>query len=87
MTDDPDIRRPDLPQLIVSADPRCPGQYLKSYDPDAHDGQGVCQWTTDRAQAHVYPTFLAAFEAWRQVPGPGPNGPTAGRTGRSRRSW
>jgi hypothetical protein len=56
------------PHLIVSADPRCPGQYLKSYDPDAHGGRGTCEWTADKAAAAVYPDFAAAFEAWRQVP-------------------
>ena len=58
----------DQPHLIVSADDRCPGQYLKSYDPEAHDGRGDCEWTADAAEAHVYPDFVSAFEAWRQVP-------------------
>jgi hypothetical protein len=67
---DVDIRRPDLPHLIVSADPRGPGPgvYLRSYDPEAHDGRGAADWTADRAAAKVYPSFVAAFEAWRQVP-------------------
>jgi hypothetical protein len=56
------------PHVIVSGDPRCPGQYLKSYDPEAHDGRGDCVWTSRRADALVYPDFTAAFEAWRQVP-------------------
>ena len=61
-------KKTNKPHLIVSADPLHPGQYLKSYDPEAHDGRGACEWTADRAQAHVYPDWAAAFEAWRQVP-------------------
>lgn len=60
--------RPLQPCLTVSAGPRCPGQYLKSYDPEAYDGMGDCEWTADREEALVYPSFLEAFEAWRQVP-------------------
>jgi hypothetical protein len=56
------------PHLIVSADPRFPGQYLKSYVPEARNGLGSCEWTLDRSAACVYPDFTAAFEAWRQVP-------------------
>ena len=63
-----DVPRPGTPQLIVSTDSRCPGQYLKFYDPEAYGGCGDCEWTADRAQAHVYPTFIEAFEAWRQIP-------------------
>lgn len=63
------------PHVIASADPRCPGQYLQSYDPEAHDGRGTATWTADRAKAHVYPDFAAAFEAWRQVPKARPTRP------------
>ena len=56
------------PHVIVSADHRFPGRYLKAYDPEAHDGRGQTEWTTDLADAVVYPDFVAAFEAWRQVP-------------------
>jgi hypothetical protein len=67
MSEQADVTRPRGPQVIVSIDPRCPGQYLQSYDPEAHDGRGDCEWTTSRADAVVYPDFVAAFEAWRQV--------------------
>jgi hypothetical protein len=58
----------EKPTVIKSADGRCPGQYLKSYDPEAHDGHGDCEWTGDKAEAVVYPSYLAAFEAWRAIP-------------------
>jgi hypothetical protein len=62
------MRQADRPHVIVSADPRCPGQYLRSYNPEAHGGLGSAEWVADIAQAQVYPTFRDAFEAWRQVP-------------------
>jgi len=40
--------RPHRPHVIKSADARCPGQYLKAYDPEAHDGRGKAEWTADR---------------------------------------
>jgi len=68
MSEQANVTRPRGPQVIVSEDPRCRGQYLKSYDPEAHDGRGDCEWTLDRSQAQIFPDFIAAFEAWRQVP-------------------
>ena len=75
MSEQADVTRPRGPQLIVSADPRCRGQYLQSYDPEAYDGRGDWVWTADRAKAHVYPDFLAAFGAWREVPKARPKRP------------
>jgi hypothetical protein len=56
------ITRPENPHPDVT------GQWLKSYDPEAHDGQGWAEWTDDPAQARVFPSRMAAFEAWRAVP-------------------
>lgn len=42
------------------------GQYLASYDPDAHAGQGLASWTEAPAQAMQWPTFNEAFRTWRQ---------------------
>jgi hypothetical protein len=51
------------PILNGSGDPG--GRYVKSYDPDGHDGYGDVTLTLDSAQAHVYPDGAAALEAWR----------------------
>jgi hypothetical protein len=49
-----------------AADPT--GLYLRSYDPEGHDGRGDADWTADLAQAKVFASPMEAFEEWRRVP-------------------
>lgn len=42
------------------------GRFLKAYDPDAHGGLGMAQWTADPAAALTFDTLEAAFETWRR---------------------
>ena len=51
------------------------GQYLKSYDPEAHDGQGYAEWTADPAQARVFPDRVAVGRCWATVPKARPRRP------------
>lgn len=44
------------------------GQYLKRYDPEAHDGQGEVIWTSDPGQAATFADIIAAHACWTQVP-------------------
>lgn len=41
------------------------GQYLESFDVDAHDGRGTATWTNDLNEAIVFDGFMQAMEAWR----------------------
>lgn len=44
------------------------GQYLASYDPEAHDGWGDAVFTNDIREALVFDNIGAAFEAWKSSP-------------------
>jgi hypothetical protein len=55
------IPRPGQPAAPV-------GQFLASYDPEAHDGQGWAEWTRDPAQAMTFTDSAAAMDCWRAVP-------------------
>lgn len=44
------------------------GAYLESFNPEAYDGRGVAEWTTDAARAARFPTREAAVRAWHGVP-------------------
>jgi len=44
------------------------GQYLKSYDPEAHKGRGTAEWTADPDQAIHFSSAEEAFACWHQVP-------------------
>jgi hypothetical protein len=44
------------------------GQYLAAYDPEAHDGMGEAEWTTNPDLAMRFPNQVAALECWRTVP-------------------
>jgi len=44
------------------------GQYLKSYDPEAHDGQGAVVWTRDVTEARVFLTHREALLCWQWIP-------------------
>lgn len=48
----------------------CPveGQYLKSYDPEAHDGRGDATFTRDRSEAMRFSDVVAALDLWKAVP-------------------
>lgn len=43
------------------------GQYLHSFDPDANDGYGQAEWTTDEAGALVFPSIREAHAMYSQV--------------------
>ena len=42
-------------------------QWLKGYDPDAHNGAGHVEMTTHVDQAHRFPDFAAAMACWKLV--------------------
>lgn len=42
------------------------GQFLESYDPEAHDGGGFASWTSDVNGAIQFPDALSAFRFWKQ---------------------
>jgi len=48
------------------------GQYLKHYDPEAHEGRGFATWTDEEDQALEFADATEAFEFYNQVP---PNRP------------
>lgn len=45
----------------------CPhaGQYLKSFDFDAHDGRGHGEFCAKPRHAKIFPSAVAALEFWR----------------------
>lgn len=43
------------------------GQYLKSYDPNAHDGRGTAEWTADIDAAMVFSDPTSLLKYWKQV--------------------
>lgn len=53
------------PDVHLDQTPR--GAWLASYDPDAHDGQGLATWTTDQAEAMRFESAAAAFACWRST--------------------
>jgi len=63
------IARPGQPE----ADPT--GQYLRSYDPEAHDGQGNAVWTADLAEALRFDSKPDLMRCWQQVPRSRPRRP------------
>lgn len=44
------------------------GQYLESYDPEAHRGLGLATWTRDLTKAMKFQDKVAAFQCWTTVP-------------------
>jgi hypothetical protein len=44
------------------------GMYLKAYDPEAHDGQGLADWTGKLEDALKFETATEAWNLWRTVP-------------------
>lgn len=52
----------DQPQPMIV------GQYLAAYDPEAHDGYGEAEWTSDRTLAKVFTGLREAHAYWSQTP-------------------
>lgn len=48
-------------------EPGLEGKYLRAYDLEAREGRGEATWTRDKRQAKRFPSFIAAFEAWRST--------------------
>lgn len=48
----------------------CPhaGQYLKSFDHEAHAGRGFGDFTPFKEQAMTFESKAAAFQFWKRVP-------------------
>lgn len=44
------------------------GAYLKSYNPEAFDGQGFAEWTHEPKDAKVFSNLTEAHACWTQVP-------------------
>lgn len=42
------------------------GQYLREFDPDAHDGRGEAVWTDDISLAKKFDSVGSAMAAWKQ---------------------
>ncbi len=41
------------------------GEYLKSFDPEAHDGRGEALFTPNIKEAMVFPDAMAAIRLWQ----------------------
>ena len=41
------------------------GQYLKSFDVEAHEGRGTCEWTDYVGEAMKFEDFSEAVMAWQ----------------------
>jgi hypothetical protein len=44
------------------------GQFLKSYDPEAHDGRGSARWTNNLNEALTFSSQVEAARLWRSIP-------------------
>jgi hypothetical protein len=44
------------------------GKWLRSYDPEAHEGRGAASFTTNLDEAFVFPNAGIAIDAYRAVP-------------------
>jgi hypothetical protein len=53
--------------LTGKGDP-CIGMYLKSYDPEAHDGGGEAIWTSNKDEAMHFENQMIAWQLWKVVP-------------------
>jgi hypothetical protein len=51
----------------VPSAPELEGQYLESFDVEAHDGRGTATWTLDPGSAMQFDSLPAAIEAWQTV--------------------
>lgn len=70
------IRCVGMPGFSRSASAGIPvGEYLKSYDPEAHSGSGWAEWTHNLDEAQTFPESIAAFRHWQSVPASRPTRP------------
>lgn len=53
---------------MPSGAPAPVGMYLKVYDPLAHDGRGMAEFTDELQDALVFPDVEFAYKAWSYVP-------------------
>ena len=44
------------------------GMWLRSYDPEAHDGRGAIEWCHAIERARRFKDHGEAFETWKAVP-------------------
>lgn len=44
------------------------GEFLVSYDPEAHDGQGYAEWSHDKTRALRFDSTLEAMALYMSVP-------------------
>ena len=51
------------------------GKYLETYDPEAHEGRGFAQFTSDLAKAMKFDTHAQAFDLWKSTPRSRPTRP------------
>jgi hypothetical protein len=49
----------------VPSAPELEGQYLESFDVEAHDGRGTATWTLDVGSAMKFEDLVSAIEAWQ----------------------
>jgi hypothetical protein len=47
----------------------CPtvGEYVRKYDPDAHNGIGFVEFTNDKSRAIKFPSIVEAIRFWQQT--------------------
>lgn len=67
MSDD----RPFLIQCLAGGDGQptpYDGQFLRRYEPEAHDGVGLAEWTEDPDLAVAFASLQEARAAWMRVP-------------------
>lgn len=64
-----------MPMVIVAFGPlsgpgawSIQGEFVKSYDPNAHDGRGAVLFTSDKAEALRFSDIPAAMKFIQQVP-------------------
>jgi hypothetical protein len=56
----------DQGNVQMSSGARPPGQYIKSFDPEAYDGRGDAEGTFDKREALTFTTGEDALNFWRQ---------------------
>jgi len=51
----------------VPSPPELEGQYLESFDVEAHDGRGTAAWTGDLESAMRFEDLVSAVGAWQTI--------------------
>lgn len=54
--------------LMINREPPPTGQYLKTFDPEAHQGLGFAEWTKNLDEAMQFTDQEAALRCWATVP-------------------